>query len=94
MAEVTFDYQNLQDGEGGRVEGDLDGVRPRLKEAVDGLLGDPPGFMRLPKTREYAVASAVLAEEIRGSGATDFVHVGIGGSALGPMAVHRALNHP
>ena len=35
-----------------------------------------------------------VAEEIRGSGATDFVHAGIGGSALGPMALHRALNHP
>ncbi|QIN81738.1 glucose-6-phosphate isomerase [Rubrobacter tropicus] len=94
MAEVTFDYENLQGVEGGLEDGDLDGVRPRLKEAVDGLLGDPPGFMRLPKTREYAESSVSLAEEIRGSGATDFVHVGIGGSALGPMAVHRALNHP
>ncbi|WP_166397912.1 glucose-6-phosphate isomerase [Rubrobacter marinus] len=31
---------------------------------------------------------------MRASGATDFVHVGIGGSALGPIAVQRALNHP
>ena len=94
MAEVTFDYRNLREVEGGLEEGDLEGVGPRLREAVDGFLGDPPGFMRLPKTREYAGASAALAEEIRGSGATDFVHVGIGGSALGPMALHRALNHP
>ena len=43
---------------------------------------------------EYAEASARVAEEIRGSGATDFIHVGIGGSALGPMAVHKALSHP
>jgi glucose-6-phosphate isomerase len=50
--------------------------------------------MRLPKTDEYAEVSTRVAEEIRGSGATDFVHVGIGGSALGPMALHRALNHP
>jgi glucose-6-phosphate isomerase len=35
-----------------------------------------------------------VAGEIRDSGATDFVHVGIGGSALGPMAVHKALSHP
>lgn len=94
MAKVTFDYQNLQEVEGGLGAQDLDGVRPRLKEAVDGLLGDPPGFMRLPKTREYAEASVALAEEIRASGATDFVHAGIGGSALGPMAVQKALNHP
>ena len=31
---------------------------------------------------------------MRTSGAVDFIHVGIGGSALGPLALHRALNHP
>src|SRR3712207_9035821 len=50
--------------------------------------------MRLPESAEYAEASARVAEEIRTSGATDFIHVGIGGSALGPMALHKALNHP
>ena len=94
MAEVTFDYQNMMEVEGGLRSGDLDEIQPRLREAVDELLGNPPGFMRLPKTAEYAEASARVAGEIRGSGATDFVHVGIGGSALGPMAVHKALSHP
>jgi glucose-6-phosphate isomerase len=94
MAEVTFDYRNLLEVEGGLESRDLDEIRPRLREAVDALLESPPGFMRLPKTGEYAEASVRVAEEIRGSGATDFIHVGIGGSALGPMALHRALNHP
>ncbi|MEW6638545.1 MAG: glucose-6-phosphate isomerase [Actinomycetota bacterium] len=94
MAEVTFDYRNLVEVEGGLEERDLDGVRPRLEEAVGWLRDDSPGFMRLPKTGEYATECRALAEEIRSSGATDFVHVGIGGSALGPMALHRALNHP
>jgi glucose-6-phosphate isomerase len=94
MAEVTFDYQNMIEVEGGLQGGELDEIRPRLREATDGLLADSPGFMRLPKTTEYAEASARVAEEVRGSGATDFIHVGIGGSALGPMAVHQALNHP
>ena len=94
MAEVTFDYQNMMEVEGGLRSGELDEIQPRLREAADELLGNPPGFMRLPKTAEYAEASARVAEEIRGSGATDFVHVGIGGSALGPMAVHKALSHP
>jgi glucose-6-phosphate isomerase len=94
MAEVTFDYQNMMEVEGGLRSGELDEIQPRLREAVDELLGNPPGFMRLPKTAEYAEASARVAGEIRGSGATDFVHVGIGGSALGPMAVHKALSHP
>src|SRR4028119_1678540 len=94
MAEVAFDYQNLVEVEGGLRSGELDEIRPRLREAAGELLGDPSGFMRLPKTSEYAEASARAAKEIRGSGATDFVHVGIGGSALGPMALHRALSHP
>jgi glucose-6-phosphate isomerase len=94
MADVTFDYRNLVEVEGGLTDRDLEGVRPRMQKATDELLGSPPGFMWLPKTTEYAEASARVAEEIRGSGATDFIHVGIGGSALGPMALHRALNHP
>src|ERR671912_623759 len=94
MAEVTFDYQNLIEVEGGLHSGELDGLRSRLSEAADELLGNPPGFMRLPKSAEYAEASARVAEEIRSSGATDFVHVGIGGSVLGPMAVHKALSRP
>ena len=58
MAEVTFDYQNLIEVEGGLQSGELDELGPRLREAADVLLGDPPGFMRLPKTSEYAEASA------------------------------------
>lgn len=94
MAQVAFDYANLREVEGGLTDADIGGISPRLEEAVGRLLEDPPGFMRLPNTREYARASVAVAEEIRGSGATDFIHVGIGGSALGPMALHRALNHP
>ena len=94
MAEVTFDYQNLMEVEGGLQRGELDEIQPCLREAVNELLGDPPGFMRLPKTAEYAEASARVAEKIRTSGAADFIHVGIGGSALGPMALHKALSHP
>jgi len=94
MAEVTFDYQNLVEVEGGLQSGELDEIQPLLRRAADELLGDPPGFMRLPKTGEYAEASVRVAEEIRTSGATDFIHIGIGGSALGPMALHKALSHP
>jgi glucose-6-phosphate isomerase len=94
MAEVTFDYRNLLEVEGGIEDRELEEVQPRLQGAVGELLESSPGFMRLPKTGEYAEASLRLAEEIRGSAATDFIHVGIGGSALGPMALHKALNHP
>jgi glucose-6-phosphate isomerase len=94
MADVTFDYRNLLEVEGGLTERELEETSSRLRAAVGGLLEDPPGFMRLPRTREYLEASLEVAERVRSDGATDFVHVGIGGSALGPMALHRALSHP
>lgn len=94
MANVSFDYQNLMEVEGGIQDGDLDEISSRLEEATQELLEGEFGFMQLPKTDQYAESSKALAEEIRGSGATDFIHAGIGGSALGPMAVQKALNHP
>ena len=54
------------------------------------FLEDTPGFTRLPETNELSEPSKALAEEVRASGATDFVHVG--GSALGPIALHPYYN--
>jgi glucose-6-phosphate isomerase len=94
MADVAFDYTNLTEVEGGITGAELSQLSPRLEEAANVLLREPPGFMRLPKTAELSDQSKSLAGEIKASGATDFVHVGIGGSALGPIALHRALDHP
>jgi glucose-6-phosphate isomerase len=91
---IAFDYTNLTDVKGGIGEAELHDLRPRLEEAVDGFLHDPLGFMHLPRTTELSEPSKALAEEVRASGATDFIHVGIGGSALGPIALHHALSHP
>jgi glucose-6-phosphate isomerase len=94
MANIAFDYTNLIEVEGGISNGELRELGVRLEEATDELLRNPPGFMRLPKTAEFSAPSKALAEEMRASGAQDFIHIGIGGSALGPIALHRALNHP
>jgi glucose-6-phosphate isomerase len=94
MANVAFDYTNLAEVEGGISDAELRELRPRLEEAADDLLESSPGFMRLPKTADFSGPSKALADEVRSSNATDFIHIGIGGSALGPIAVHRALNHP
>ncbi|HEX2107825.1 MAG TPA: glucose-6-phosphate isomerase [Rubrobacteraceae bacterium] len=91
---IAFDYTNLTDVKGGIGEAELHDLRPRLEEAVDGFLQDPLGFMHLPRATELSEPSKALAEEVRASGATDFIHVGIGGSALGPIALHHALSHP
>ena len=94
MAEVSFDYQNLIEVEGGIQDGELEEIQSRLEEATKELLEGDLGFMQLPKTDRYTESSKALADDIRDSGATDFIHAGIGGSALGPMAVQKALNHP
>ncbi|MGB3633062.1 MAG: glucose-6-phosphate isomerase [Rubrobacteraceae bacterium] len=94
MADVSFDYQNLIEVEGGIQDGELDETRPKLEEAAKELLEGDLGFMQIPKTDRYAEVSQALADDIRNSGATDFILAGIGGSALGPMAVQKALNHP
>lgn len=94
MAEVSFDYQNLIEVEGGIQDGELDEMRPKLEDAAKELLDGDLGFMQLPKTDRYTEVSKALADDIRESGATDFILAGIGGSALGPMAVQKALNHP
>jgi glucose-6-phosphate isomerase len=94
MANVAFDYTNLVEVERGIGYGELRELGPRLEEATDELIGNPPGFMRLPDTAEFSEPSKALAGEVRASAAEDFIHVGIGGSALGPIALHRALNHP
>src|SRR5215216_6553527 len=91
---VAFDYTNLTELEGGISEAELRSLHPRLEEAVDDFLQAPPGFMRLPRTTELSEPSKALAKEVHASNATDFIHVGIGGSALGPIALHHALNHP
>ena len=92
---VAFDYTNLSaEVKGGIGPREFEEFMPRLRRAVDNFLEDPRGFMRLPHTTEFSDPSEALAGEVHASGATDFVHVGIGGSALGPIALHRALNHP
>ena len=93
MAKVSFDHTNLVEVEGGISEAELGELSPRLEAAASELLENPPGFFSLPETADPSPSKA-LAEEVRALGATDFVHVGIGGSALGPIALQRALNHP
>jgi len=51
------------------------------------------GFADLPDTLDVAAACAKSAEAKKGK-FENFVVLGIGGSALGPIAVHNAVRHP
>ncbi len=82
-------------GAGGLGEGDLDAAATRRAfEAFEGRrAAGEAGFAGLGGRSDLAEACVEAAGEIR-SDASDFVHLGIGGSALGPRALVSALAHP
>jgi glucose-6-phosphate isomerase len=82
-------------GAGGLEEGDLDASATRRAfESFEGRrAAGEAGFADLGARSDLAEACVEAAAEIR-SEASDFVHLGIGGSALGPRALVSALAHP
>ncbi len=95
---VRVDYTNMlaeSVGEHGITEAELSSMMPRMRWAVDSLRAkrDSIRWRDLPYNQAEIVADIKrTAEDIR-SRCDDFVVLGIGGSALGPIAVHQALCH-
>lgn len=95
---VRIDYNNMLSvnvGEHGIRTEEIEAMHERMKKAfID--VNEKRDMMRwrdLYKTElENLEKINETAEFIRNS-ADDFVILGIGGSALGPIAVHQALNH-
>lgn len=102
---ITIDFHNVMEpvlGEGlGIREGELEAMAPRLKGAVRALAKrrreDPVGqglaWMRLPYDHPWLPDLLALAMEVRAR-FENLVVLGIGGSALGNIALQTALNHP
>ena len=95
---LRLDYNNMMSdmlGERGIREDEIDGISDQLDQAARALV-DNRGNMRwreLPYNQEQIVEDIIkAAEEIR-KRCEYFVVLGIGGSALGPIAVQQALNH-
>ena len=80
-------------GEHGVTDAELRALGPKLAAAADAVEKAQLGFRKLPHDPKLADEVAVLANEIQGR-CGSFVVVGIGGSALGNIALHSALNHP
>ena len=82
--------------EHGLTEPEIFGLETRLKEASIAVMrqgnSGKIGFMDLPNNAEEARRISAWAQKTRGSFDT-LVVLGIGGSALGPIAVQQAL-HP
>ena len=96
MLNIRYDFNNLMaDSVGGHgvTDAEIKSLTPKLDAAADAIEETPLGFRKLPYNTELADDIAVMASEIQ-ERCDNFVVVGIGGSALGNIALHSALNHP
>ena len=96
MLNLRYDFNNLMAervGDHGVAEAELQALGPKLDAAADAIEKAPLGFRKLPHNTKLADEVAVMASEIQ-ERCDNFVVVGIGGSALGNIALHSALNHP
>lgn len=95
---IRVDYNNMLTsavGEHGITMEELDEIKPRLKAALNSAEAkrDSMRWRDLYKTERKNIEKIkAVAESIR-QVADDFVVLGIGGSALGPIAIQQALAH-
>lgn len=96
---LTLDYTNMLSravGAHGITEEELSAALPRAEAAIRSLREkrDIIRWRELPYNQTAIVRGIkAAAEKVRNS-CESFVVLGIGGSALGPIAVQQALNHP
>lgn len=94
MDRIQFDFNNVMTtmvGDRGFSAQEIAAADDMLKNAIDALKVKPLGFRKLPKGQAAVVDDIIsTAESVRENYDT-FVVLGIGGSALGPIAVEQAL---
>lgn len=96
MLNLRYDFNNLMAdrvGDHGVTDAELKNLAPKIEAAWNAVEKTPPGFRKLPYNTKLADEVDVLASEIA-ERCENFVVVGIGGSALGNIALQSALNHP
>ena len=96
MLNLRYDFNNLMAervGEHGVTDAELHALGPKLVVTAAAMEKADVGFRKLPHDTKLADEIAVLANGIK-QRCDNFVVVGIGGSALGNIALHSALNHP
>ena len=95
---IRLDFNNMMAeyiGKEGIEPSEINGMAAQLKEAADGMAEgvERMKWRMLPYNQADVVADILkTAEKVRNQ-CDDFVVLGIGGSALGPIAVQQALNH-
>jgi glucose-6-phosphate isomerase len=96
LLDLRYDFNNLMAervGEHGVTDSELSALGPKLAAAAGAVEHASLGFRKLPYDTKLADEIAVLAGKTQ-ERCDNFVVVGIGGSALGNIALHSALNHP
>lgn len=95
MNRLAFDFNNMMaemTGGGGFTKAELAQARDILENAYCAMGNKALGFRYLPKGQSELLGDIIAtAQDIRAS-FDNFVVLGIGGSALGPIAVHQALS--
>lgn len=95
MLNLRYDFNNLMAdrvGEHGATTAELKALEGKVAAAWAAIEKHPPGFRQLPFDTRLADEVAGLASAVQ-ERSDNFVVVGIGGSALGNIALHAALNH-
>ena len=99
MLKLDYNYMMADFiGKHGITKADFDGLVDKFAAAHKGMVekraAGKMDFRDLPYNQDEIVAD-ILAYTAEMKGGIDaFVVLGIGGSALGPMAVHQAINNP
>ncbi|MBM3859184.1 MAG: glucose-6-phosphate isomerase [Verrucomicrobia bacterium] len=96
MLNLRYDFNNLMAervGDHGVKDTELKALAPKIEAAWNAVEKTPPGFRKLPYNTQLADEVCAMAGRIAGR-CENFVVVGIGGSALGNIALQSALNHP
>ncbi|MCL1997896.1 MAG: glucose-6-phosphate isomerase [Turicibacter sp.] len=98
---MKLDYNNMMSeklGSQGIAQSELDALKPRIETAVAAMAQKHADggmdWRNLPFEQADVVKDIVAYVDEMKSDIEAFVVLGIGGSALGPLAVQQALNHP
>ena len=95
---LRLDFNNMmsdQLGKRGLYRRELEGMQKDIDTAIANMRAKRPlmKWRELPYNQEEVVKSILAAAETIRDSFENFVVLGIGGSALGPVAVQQALNH-
>jgi glucose-6-phosphate isomerase len=96
MLNIRYDFNNLMAervGDHGLKESEIKALAAKISAAADAIEKAPLGFRKLPYNTKLADEVATMAADIA-ERCDEFIVLGIGGSALGNIALHSALNHP